>query len=392
MQDAFVASGNGGTGSARCRIRRDTSIGPRWIGTAAGSAGWPGSMPRSFICYPCGMQRPGASDPPPASPAAPPAGYSLRTVSVDDAASLAALINACTRAEIGTPLTSAAEVRDELTTPRHDPATDDALLVADDGEPAGFVQLWADVPPYTELTSLVFTHPEHWGHGVSAYLVRLGEERVRGKLSLAPPGARVVLRVARYANNEAAGRLFEALGYRHARTFWMMRIDLDGPQPDPEIPEGIEVRPFERGRDERAVHAALDEAFRDHWGELFEPFDQWVHHAIEGDGSGFDPGLWWVAVDGGEVVGAVLCRAATSRDPHTASVDDLGVRGPWRRRGIGLALLRTAFAELHHRGIPRAELGVDSDSPTGATRLYERAGMRVDHAWEFWEKELRPGA
>jgi ribosomal protein S18 acetylase RimI-like enzyme len=72
-------------------------------------------------------------------------------------------------------------------------------------------------------------------------------------------------------------------------------------------------------------------------------------------------------------------------------VDILGVRRGWRRRGIGLALLGAAFTEFHRRGIPRAELGVDSENPTGATRLYERAGMHVAHAWETWEKELRPG-
>ncbi len=35
-------------------------------------------------------------------------------------------------------------------------------------------------------------------------------------------------------------------------------------------------------------------------------------------------------------------------------------------------------------------LTVDSENPTGATRLYERAGMAVELAWEHWEKELHP--
>ncbi len=69
---------------------------------------------------------------------------------------------------------------------------------------------------------------------------------------------------------------------------------------------------------------------------------------------------------------------------------DLAVRAPWRRRGITLALLHTAFGELHRRGIPRVELGVDAQSPTGAARLYERAGMRAAFGWEFWEKALEP--
>ena len=55
----------------------------------------------------------------------------------------------------------------------------------------------------------------------------------------------------------------------------------------------------------------------------------------------------------------------------------LGVRADWRGRGIGLALLSRAFREFHERGERNASsLHVDTDNPTGATRLYERAGMR----------------
>ena len=36
-------------------------------------------------------------------------------------------------------------------------------------------------------------------------------------------------------------------------------------------------------------------------------------------------------------------------------------------------------------------LGVDAQSLTGATRLYEKAGMHVDRQYANYEKELRPG-
>ncbi len=36
-----------------------------------------------------------------------------------------------------------------------------------------------------------------------------------------------------------------------------------------------------------------------------------------------------------------------------------------------------------------AALGVDSENPTGATRLYERAGMRILWRADVWRKELR---
>ena len=69
----------------------------------------------------------------------------------------------------------------------------------------------------------------------------------------------------------------------------------------------------------------------------------------------------------------------------------LGVRRPWRRRGVARALLLRAFGQFYDRGERRVALAVDSESPTGATRLYERVGMRV--AWKIvaYEKELDAG-
>ena len=319
-----------------------------------------------------------------------PEGYELRAVSVEDAPVIAGLINECTFAEIGAPWTDEEETRDELTSPGRDNAYDDALLLASDGTPVGYLQLWADIAPFTELEATAYVRPRLWGNGLSAWLLRVGEERARGKLHLAPPGERVVLQVPRFAENEPAGRLFASLGYEYARTFWMMRIELEDAPPPPRVPDGIGIRSFELGRDERALHAAFSEAFAEHWGSPFPSFEQWSHFDLEGEGSGFDPSLWFLAVDGDEVVGAACCRASTARAEDTAQVNDLAVRKRWRRRGVGLALLRAAFGELHRRGILRAELGVDSENATGATRLYEGAGMRLAYAWEFWEKELRP--
>ena len=61
---------------------------------------------------------------------------------------------------------------------------------------------------------------------------------------------------------------------------------------------------------------------------------------------------------------------------------------PWRQRGLGLALLRHAFGEFYRRGQPRVGLGVDAQNPTGATRLYERAGMHIAYEAVAFEKEL----
>ena len=69
----------------------------------------------------------------------------------------------------------------------------------------------------------------------------------------------------------------------------------------------------------------------------------------------------------------------------------LGVRRPWRKRGLGLALLRHAFNEFYRRGKRKVGLGVEAQNLTGALRLYESASMHVDQAYDYYEKELRAG-
>ncbi len=188
-----------------------------------------------------------------------------------------------------------------------------------------------------------------------------------------------------------------------------MVIDLDGDLPDPEWPEGIRVRTMRAGEEADVLHAVRD-SFKDHFGFVELPFEQeyerWMH-MIEHDVN-YDPSLWFLAVDGDDIAGdhivganiaganiagISLCWLRSHDDPDLGWVGTLGVRRPWRRRGLGLALLQHSFIELHRRGQPRVGLGVDAESLTGATRLYLKAGMHPDprHQFSLYEKELRPG-
>jgi ribosomal protein S18 acetylase RimI-like enzyme len=77
--------------------------------------------------------------------------------------------------------------------------------------------------------------------------------------------------------------------------------------------------------------------------------------------------------------------------PEKGWVDDLGVRRAWRRRGLALALLQHSFREFYKRGTRKVGLGVDASSLTGATRLYEKAGMHVARQFNSYFKVLRDG-
>jgi mycothiol synthase len=230
-----------------------------------------------------------------------------------------------------------------------------------------------------------YVHPALTGRGVGAELLRLTEERAREELASVPQDERAYLQNAALASDPAAPALYAAHGYEPERHFWRMVIDLER-APDPRLPAGIELRLLRDPDERRGLHETLEEAFEDHWEHRPRSFEEWSRRVL--DVEGYDPSLVWVALEGEELVAANVCF--WKRHGEWGWVGTLGVRPPWRRRGIAEALLETAFAEFFRRGEHRVALGVDAQSPTGATRLYEKAGMRV--FWEaiVYEKELRP--
>ena len=162
-----------------------------------------------------------------------------------------------------------------------------------------------------------------------------------------------------------------------------MEVDLDE-APQPTLPDGLSLRSF-RDDDREVVRAALNESFK----------DDWHHHDVSPSNfnefylkqRGYDPSLWLLAWDGDELAGFVLATAERVGDPELGWIGTLGVRPAWRRRGLGEALLRAAFAELFARGRRRVGLGVDTENVTGALRLYERVGMRPIQRNDNWSLE-----
>ena len=229
-----------------------------------------------------------------------------------------------------------------------------------------------------------YVHPDAQGQGVGTLLVRLTERRARELAANAPAGLRVALNNAVILSDAAARQMLEAEGYTLVRGFWRMAIDLPEAPAAPQWPERIAARAFVPGQDERATFDAVEEAFQDHWGHVPGDFEKWIERTRRED---FDPSLWVLAFDGDQIAGAALCR----HNLGMGWVGTLAVLRPWRRHGLGMALLQHAFAELYRHGERRVGLGVDAQSLTGATRLYERAGMRVTLHAAVYQKELRPG-
>jgi mycothiol synthase len=232
-----------------------------------------------------------------------------------------------------------------------------------------------------------YVHPELTGLGAGSRLLAVAEERALELTAELPPESRATIETAHLVGDPRAPRLLACRGYAQVRTFHRMVIDLEHARlPAPEWPDGLELRPFDRQRDGRRVHEAIEEAFTDEWGHERRDYDAWSERVFEVEQ--FDPTLWVVVWDGDEVAAASLNYRKLLGD--WGFVRTLGVRPAWRRRGLGIALLHESFRRFAECGETTAALGVDSRNPTGATRLYERAGMRVLWRADVWRKDLRP--
>ena len=256
------------------------------------------------------------------------------------------------------------------------------VTVAPDGAFAGYG--YVKDRRHVRLDVEIYVHPAHYGQGIGTTLVRLAEERAREHVPLAPLGTRVVVNIWINALNLDARSLLERERYTPVGYFVRMEIDFSEEPRAGTWPPGITVRSGEADEDLRVFYETTEEAMADHWGHVAISFEEWRERR---ERTNIDLSLWFLAREDGEPAAAVLCSIADG----IGWIDTLGVRGLWHRRGLGFALLTHAFRALYERGIRRVGLGVDAENPTGATRLYERAGMRISQQYATYSKELRAG-
>lgn len=312
--------------------------------------------------------------------------YSIRPGTPDDRDAMLALIAACETEEMGSPdpaMLDGVSALWQRSTFRWERDTWLACASDDGQRMLGYAHLHP--VERTDLQAFASVHPAARGRGIGTALLAHIEQRAHEQLSRFAPDERVVLQQWITAPNELAHRLLEHAEYRVVRHMWGMIIALAEEPAAASWPTGVMVRNPTDEADLRAAHAAYREAFQDHWGHAEQPFEDFARSSIEVDT--FDPSLWFLAMDGDEVAGVVMGETL----PDRGWVNDLGVRRPWRGRGLGEALLRHTFGEFYQRGQRTVTLGVDSQNLTGATRLYERVGMRAERQYDICEKALRAG-
>jgi mycothiol synthase len=183
--------------------------------------------------------------------------------------------------------------------------------------------------------------------------------------------------------NNTLLQLFAANGYKSNLSFLIMELALNEAPAVPQLPADITIRPFVKDQDEQVTYQTDEEASKDKGYHNPLSYEGWVKR-MGMEKESFDPGLWFLACEGHEVAGVALNVFA--KESSTGWVDHLSVRPPWRKRGIGKALLLHSFGEFHRRGVTNVKLSVDSKSLTNAPKLYESVGMQTVQQYHIYRK------
>lgn len=226
-------------------------------------------------------------------------------------------------------------------------------------------------------------HPRWRGRGIGTAMMDRMETRAAALASVRHPGVPAYLRASGGLEGSGARELLAQRGYAVVRYF----NDLARPLPGPPLPEiatpGVTLVD-QLDEHEEAARVAHNIAFADHWGSAEIPADEWHHHWTSRSSRA---ALSTLAIGpDGSVHAYVL---AGQYVPGTLYVAIVGTVPEARGRGLAAACLARTLALAGATGdFERAELGVDSASPTGATRLYERLGFETIRTLAAMQRDL----
>ncbi|HDR7795893.1 TPA: GNAT family N-acetyltransferase [Bacillus luti] len=230
-----------------------------------------------------------------------------------------------------------------------------------------------------QFPSAVLIHPKYMNQGIEQVIWSKLVERATDLVSNSSCSNGTIIT---QANNFYEEKILEEDGFIPTRIWWGMGIELNSNVPIPLWPNGVTVRHYIPGVDDKRLHEAFNEVFADHWNSKPSTFEEFMKRTGR---EGFHPTLWSLAMVEDEVVGFVFSKKGAD---NKAEITHLGVRRSKRKQGLGLGLLHHAFYQLYGEGISKVHLSVDSENLTGAPRVYEAAGMEVQSKFVRFDKEV----
>jgi mycothiol synthase len=266
----------------------------------------------------------------------------------------------------------------------------DMLFAEVSGETIAFSRVWwAEEGTGERLyISLGFVHPDWRRKGLGTAMLRYNEGRLREIARAHPDEIRKSFRAWATDAEQGAHALFARAGYEAVRHYVEMIRPITPPRPDAPLPAGLVVRAVEPDQI-RAIWEGMQEASREHWGYVpptEQDYERWTTGRL------FAPDLWKVAWDGEQVAGMVLNRLDRVQNEQYGRrrgyTHGVFVRRPWRRHGLARSLLVLSIEMFREMGMEETALGVDTQNPSGALRLYESLGYRPVRCHTFFNKKM----
>jgi mycothiol synthase len=226
--------------------------------------------------------------------------------------------------------------------------------------------------------------PARRGQGIGTLLVAGMVERAACVRAEIRPHLPAKLACAGLTSNLAQGDLLGSTGMRGERWTFVMRTPLADLPPTQPLPDGYGLRTYDQSMAD-AVRETHNRAFRDH--PNFTPWSEISWKQIVTESRSFRPQLSFVVVlDGSDEIVAYLQTAEFDADldatgRREAYVGRIGTVQEYRHQGLATALLGHSLHAYRNAGYDQAALNVDSQNPTGALGVYERAGFKVESRW-----------
>jgi ribosomal protein S18 acetylase RimI-like enzyme len=312
-----------------------------------------------------------------------PEGWSTRRPTLDDGPEILKLAHASDIAAVGEPDFTIEEVREALTGPNTDMAEDCWVALDETGEIVGWTYPGNSTGGPRDFIE-VYVWPQRGVPAIGPLLdLILARVAVRARLFGHDP---YTVRAGAIPTETVWIAALTAAGFAFLKQHARMQMPLDDvPVTAPEPPPGVTVRPVRADDDAemRRFHTVIEEAFQDS-DHRASDYQAWRAVVEAEETLSFDE--WFVAEVDGEITGVL--QSSDSAVEGEGWVKYLAVLRAYRRRGVGEALLRRAFATYAGKGRTRAGLGVDLANPTEAARLYRAVGMHPLYEANIYQRTI----
>ncbi len=266
---------------------------------------------------------------------------------------------------------------------------DDAgMFIAEfDGKPVGCVNAFIDkeINEKKGFIRMLGVVPEYRKKGIGRQLLMRALESLRER--------GMECAETEIQDDKIAGKnLLESMDFRPVRAFSRMTMDLSNIPSEIGENKDITIKMMKKGSEEdiKLLVWLVNEAFKEHYNYRpetvedirlwFQRIPSWLYYEF-----------FFVYLQDkhvGFIVVKIDKKYNESRKKKAGYIQTMGVIKPYRRRGIGKALMLHGLHFLKSKGMEEVELDVDDSNPTHALELYEKTGFKIHRKTIACKKDL----